>query len=96
MTFTNMTQNICKAWNIIRKLSNDLTTSSPPCLVSANQVAHQLLDNERGIMPSKLKRTILHPATEGDTSMVLTFSEEEYRKGVVLLKKTKPLADFII
>ena len=39
ITSTNMTD---KAWKTIRKLSNDPTTSNPPCLVSANQVAHQL------------------------------------------------------
>ena len=43
ITFTNMTHNSRKAWKAIRKLSNDPTTSSPPCLVSAKQVAHHLL-----------------------------------------------------
>ena len=43
ITFTNMTHNSRKLWKTIRKLSNEPTTSSPPCLVSANQVAHQLL-----------------------------------------------------
>ena len=33
-----MTHNSRKAWKTIRKLSNDPTTSNPPCLVSANQV----------------------------------------------------------
>ena len=45
-----MTQNSRKA---IRKLSNDPTTSNPPCLVSANQVTHQLLVNGSGTMSSK-------------------------------------------
>ena len=84
-----MTHNSCKAWTTIRKLSNDPTTSNPPCLVSANQVAHQLLVNGRGTMPSKPKHPILPPATEGDYSMVYPFSEEEYRKGVAILKNNK-------
>ena len=40
-------------------------------------------------MPSKPKRTVLPPATEGDYSMVYPFSEEEYRKGVAILKNHK-------
>ena len=37
-------------------------------------------------MPSKPKRPVLPPATKGDYSMVYPFSEEEYRKGVAILK----------
>ena len=40
ITSTNMTHNSRKVWKTIRNLSNDPTTSNPPCLVSANQVAH--------------------------------------------------------
>ena len=65
-----MTCNSRKAWKTIRKLSNDPTTSNPLCLVSANQVAHQLLVNGRGTMPSKPKRHILSPATERDCTRV--------------------------
>ena len=86
ITSTNMTNNSRKAWKTIRKPSNDPTTSNPPCLVSANQVAHQLLVNCRGTMPSKPKRPVLPPAPEGDYSMVYPFSEKEYRKGVAILK----------
>ena len=43
ITSTNMTHNSRQAWKTIRMLSNDPTSSSPPCLVTANQVAHQLL-----------------------------------------------------
>ena len=89
ITSTNMIHNSRKAWKTIRKLSNDPTTSNPPCLVSANKVAHQLLVNGRGTMPSKSKRPVLPPATEGDYSRVYSFSEEEYRKGVAMLKNNK-------
>ena len=88
-TSTNMTHNCCKAWKTMRKLSKDPTTSNPPCLVRANQVAHQLLVNGRGTMPSKPKRPVLHPATEGDYPMVYPFSEDEYRKGVAIPKNYK-------
>ena len=64
-------------------------TSIAPCLVSTNEVAHQLLVNGKGNMLSKPKRPVLCPATEGDTSMVYPFSKEEYRKGVALLKNNK-------
>ena len=40
-------------------------------------------------MPSKPMRPLLYPATEGDYSMVYPFSEEEYRKGVAILKNNK-------
>ena len=64
------------------------TSSSPPCLVNANQVAHQLLVNGRGNMPSKPKRPVI-PETEAGTSMVSPFSADEYRKGVATLKNNK-------
>ena len=86
---TNMTHNSRKAWKTINKLSNDPTSSNPPCLVTANQVAHQLLVNGRGTMPSKPKRPVLPSATEGDTSKVYPFSEGEYNKGVAALKNNK-------
>ena len=84
-----MTHNSRKAWKTIRKLSNDPTTPNPPCLVSANQVAHQLLVKGRGTMPSKPKLPVLPPTTEEDYSMVYPFSEEEYRNGVAILKNNK-------
>ena len=43
ITSTNMTHNSRKAWKTINKLSNDPTSSNPPCLITANQIAHQLL-----------------------------------------------------
>ena len=55
---TNMTLNSRKAWKT-NKFSNDPTSSNLPCLVTANQVAHQLLVNGRGNMPSKPKRPVL-------------------------------------
>ena len=76
-----MTHNIRKAWwKTIIKLSNDSTASNPPCLVSAKQVAHQLLFNGRGTMPSKLDRPVLPPATGGDYSMVYPFSKKRVQE----------------
>ena len=86
---TNMTHISHKTWKRIRKLSNDPNTSNPSCLVSANQVAYQLLVNGRGYMPSMPKRSVLLPVKEGDYSMVYPFSKEEYRKGVAILKNNK-------
>ena len=68
ITSTNMTHNSWKAWKTINKLSNDPTSSNPPCLVTANQVAHQILVNGRGTMPSKPKQPVLPPETEGDNN----------------------------
>ena len=53
ITSTDLTGNSRKAWQTIRRISNDPTASKPP--VTANQVAHQLLVNGRGEMPTKPK-----------------------------------------
>ena len=83
---THTSHNACKT---IRRLSNDPTTSNPPCLVSANQVAHQFLFNGSDSMPSKPKHPVLPTATEGDYSMVYPFSEEEEMKGAATMKNNK-------
>ena len=88
ITPTNMTHNSRQAWKTIRMLSNDPTSSSPPCLVNANQVAHQLLVNGRSNVPSKPKRPVISK-TEAGISMVSPFSEDEYRKGLATLKNNK-------
>ena len=62
------------------------TSHIAPCLVSANQVAYQLLINTRGTMSSKPKRPVLSPTAE--KSMDYLFSEEGYRRGIATLKKT--------
>ena len=76
ITSTNMTHNSHKAWKIIKHLSNDPTSPIAPCLVSTNQVAHELLINRKGTMSNIPKRPVLSPTTE--ESMVYPFSEEEY------------------
>ena len=55
ITSTDLTHNSRRAWQTIRKLSNDPTTPNLPCVVNANQVAHQLLINGLGTMPTKPK-----------------------------------------
>ena len=84
ITSTDLTHNSLKARQTIRKLSNDPISTNPPCLVNANQVAHQLLVNGRGTMPTKPKRPIL-PTVERIPSLVSAFSEEEYRKCIAAL-----------
>ena len=84
-----MTHNSRKAWENINKFSNDPTSSNPPCLVTTNQVAHELLVNGRGTMSSKPKIPVLPPATEGYTSKVYPFSDGEYNKLVAALKNNK-------
>ena len=95
ITSTYMTHNSGKAWKTMRKLSNDPTTSIPLCLVSANQVAHQLdiIINSKCSMPSTSKHSVLPTSTKGDTFVVYPFSEEQYRKVVALLKTTKSLEE---
>ena len=88
ITSIDMTHNSRKAWQSIKKLSNDPTSPSPPCLVNSNQVAHHLLANGQGTMPTKPKCPAL-PTVEGKPSLVSAFSEEEYRKAIAALKNNK-------
>ena len=55
---------------------------------NSNQVAHHLLVNGQGTMPTKPKCPAL-PTVEGTPSLVSAFSEEEYRKGIAALKNNK-------
>ena len=89
ITSTDLTGNSRTAWQTIRNISNDHTASKPPCLVTANQVAHQLLVNGRGEMPTKLKCPKLSTISEDDSSLVFPFTEEEYKKGIATLKNRK-------
>ena len=73
ITSTNMTHNSRKAWKTINKLSNDPTSSNPPCLVTAYQVAHQLLVNGRGTMSSKPKR-LYYPQQQKEIPQRFTLS----------------------
>ena len=89
ITSTDLTHNSRRAWQIIRNLSNVRTTPNPPCLVNANQVAHQLVINGQGTMPTKPTRPILPPIQEGTPTMAHPFSEEECKKGIAALKNNK-------
>ena len=70
ITSIDLTHNSRKAWKTIKSISNDPTTSTYPCLVNANQVAHQLLVNGRGNMPTKPKRPILTTVEQSEQSLV--------------------------
>ena len=88
ITSIDLTYNSRKEWQTIKKLSNDPTSPNPPCLVNSNQVAHHLLVNGQGHIPTKPKCPAL-PTVEGKQSLVSAFSEEEYRKGIAALKNNK-------
>ena len=89
ITSTEMTGNSRNVWQTIRKISNDHTASKPHCLVTANQIAHQLLVNGQGEMPTKPKCLKLSPISEDDSSLVFPFTEEEYKKGIATRKNKK-------
>ena len=74
ITTTIMTHNSRKAWNTIRNISDDSASSTPLYLVSANQVAHQLLINNRGTMSTRPKRPDIPLTTEIGQSMVYPFA----------------------
>ena len=67
---TDLTHNSCMAWQAIRKLSNDPTSTDPPCLVKTNQVAHKLFVNGRAKMTTKPKCLVL-TTVEGIPSLVV-------------------------
>ena len=81
----DLTHNSRKAWQTIRKISNEHTTPNPPCLITA----HQLLVNGKASMPNKSKRPVLRQSREGIGSVVHILSEEEYKKGITALKNGK-------
>ena len=83
---TNLTHNSRKAWKIIKHISNDHTSPITPCLVSANQVAHQLLINSSGRMSNKPATCTI---TNAEESMIYQLNEEEYRRGIATLKNNK-------
>ena len=72
-----------------QKYLNDPIAPEPPCLVTANQVAHQLLVNGRGAMSTNPKCPKLSPVSEEDSSLVLPVTGEEYKKGIATLKIKK-------
>ena len=88
ITSIGLTHNSRKAWQTIKKLSNDPTSPNPPCLVNSNQVTHHMLVNGHGMMPTMPKCPAL-PTVEGKPSLVSAFSEEEYRKGIAALMNNK-------
>ena len=92
ITSTDLTGNSRKAWQTVRYISSDPTASNPPSLVTANQVAHQLLVNGRGEMPTKPKCPELSPISEDESSLVFPFTEEEYKKD----KKAAGIDDVLV
>ena len=85
ITSTDLTGNSRNAWQTVRTISNDPTASKPPFLVTANQVAHQLLVKGRAEMPTKPKSPKLSPISEDDSSLVFPFTEEKYKKSIATL-----------
>ena len=98
ITSTDLTGNSRKAWQTIRKISNDPTAPKPHCLVTANQIVYQLLVNSRGKMPTKPKCPKLSTISEYDSSLVFPFTEEEYEEDISTLKnkKTSGIDDVLV
>ena len=90
-----MTHNSRRAWQNIRKLSNDPTTPNPTCLVNANQLAHQLLIKGQGTMQTKTKRPILPPIQEGTPTMAHLFSVRILIQKLYNITQNSPLCRVI-
>ena len=86
---TDLTGNNRKAWHTIRKIFNNPSAPKPPCLVIANQVAHQLHVNGLGEMKKMPKCPKLSPISKNDSSLVFPFTEDEYTKGITTLRNKK-------
>ena len=71
--------------------------SKPSVSGQLNQVAHHLLVNAQGTMPTRPNGPAL-PTVEGKPSVVSAFSEEESRKGIAALKNNKAagIADILV
>ena len=90
ITSTNMTHNSRKAWKTINKLSNDPTSSNPPCLVTANQVAHPAPRQWQRYHAIQAEADLYYPQQQKEIPhKVYPFSEGEYNKGVAALKNNK-------
>ena len=88
ITSTNMTHDSPKAWKTVRKLSNGPTTSSPPCIVSANHVAHQLIAmTEVTCHPHEI--FLYYPQQQKDIPPWYTLSAKRVREGSGITKDNK-------
>ena len=86
ITSIDLTSNSRKAWQTMRNIYNDPTASKSLCMVTANQVAHQLLVNRRGEMSTKPKCHKLSPFSEDDSSLVFPSLKKSTRRDIATLK----------
>ena len=90
---TDMSRNSKKAWNLIRKLNNDpAIPKHQHYLVTANQVAHQLLVNEQ-IKGKKAPRVKFRKIGKQnmEPNLTLPFTAQEFSNGIAALKNGKAI-----
>jgi len=78
-----------KAWNLIRKLGNDHTTSKLHTNVTANQVAHQLVLNGKTTHRVKVNSKIDRSVPLSVSTFSRPLSEEELNDGIKSMKNGK-------
>ena len=78
ITSTDLTHNSSKEWK---------TIIQEPAIIPPFQ--HQILINGQGTMSNKPKHSGLHTDAVKEVTMVYTFFEEEYRKGIAPPKNGK-------
>ena len=90
---TDMTHSSRKAWKTIRVLGNDYTKPKPRSEVTADQVAHQLLENSRGNPDQHPKRaklpTTAASCTQAPHGFTHPFSLQELCNAIKAMKNNK-------
>jgi len=86
---TDITHSSRKAWNTIRILENDYTKTQTTSLVTADQIAHQLLVNSRGNHYQQCKEAKLPLVTESSSGPNLFMRPFTMTETIIAIKTLK-------
>jgi len=86
---TDMTQNSSKAWRMLRNLGNDPKNAESHINVTSNEIAHQLLKNEKCPGIKKVKPKIGNEPTNEANLLHTPFTLEELDVAMARMKEKK-------